>query len=449
MPIAPPARPRDPRRSWSRGIEATADFEAVRRFIAGGEGHLFVTGKAGTGKSTLLRALHESDDRAAVVLAPTGLAAVQVGGQTLHSFFGFPPRLIKPDDIRPSRKLGLMRKLKRLVIDEVSMVRSDLMDAIDRSLRLNRKAPDQPFGGVQLILFGDLHQLPPVVQDGEVRAYLEDRFGGPFFFDADGFRDSAAHRVELGHVFRQQDARFLEALNQIREGEPTEAGLGLLNSRVCSLDDLPRRDAYVILTPTNQAAQEINVAFLNALTGRSAVHEAVVGGQFSDGAQPTDPTLLLKEGAKVIMIRNDPERRWVNGTLAVVSRLEEDRVWIEIDGVEHEVEPAIWESLRYDYDAREDRIVESVVGTFRQLPLRLAWALTIHKSQGMTLDRVYVDLRRGTFAHGQAYVALSRVRTLEGLALARPLRRPDVIFDKAAAGYRRVFELLPAGTPDA
>ena len=249
-------------------------------------------------------------------------------------------------------------------------------------------------------------------------------------------------RIELERVFRQKDARFLASLNSIREGTPGPDDLALLNERVSPLESLPRRDDYVILTPTNQVAQEINMAFLKSLTGKTAMHEALVTGSYADSAQPTDMVLTLKEGAKVILIRNDPEKRWVNGTLAKISRLEDDRVFVEIDGEEHEVEPEVWEAIRYDYDAKEDRIVETLAGSFRQLPLRLAWALTIHKAQGMTLDRVFIDLRRGTFAHGQAYVALSRVRTLEGLAMARPLRRADIIFDRAVTGYREVFEAL-------
>ncbi|MEZ5922981.1 MAG: AAA family ATPase [Hyphomicrobiaceae bacterium] len=427
---------------WPRDVEATAEFESAAAYVEDGEGHLFVTGKAGTGKSTLLKALRDEDSHEMVVLAPTGLAAVQVGGQTIHSFFGLPPRLIKAEDIRPSRRLGLMRKLKTLVIDEVSMVRSDLMDGIDKMLRLNRKRPNDPFGGVRLVMFGDLHQLPPVITEPELGLYLTERFGGPFFFDAPAFREATAKRVELGRVFRQRDARFLTALNHIREGSPGLEDLAMLNERVAPLDSLPRRDDYVILTPTNQVAQEINMAFLKALPGRTVMHEALVSGTYAETAQPTDAVLTLKEGAKVILIRNDPERRWVNGTLARVSRLDDDRVFVEIEGEEHEVEPEVWEAIRYDYDAKEDRIVETLAGSFRQLPLRLAWALTIHKAQGMTLDRVFIDLRRGTFAHGQAYVALSRVRTLGGLAMARPLRRSDIIFDRAVTGYRDVFEAL-------
>ena len=424
---------------WPNGVTPTPEFEAARAYIEAGVGHLFVTGKAGTGKSTLLRSLRDAEDATSVVLAPTGLAAVQVGGQTIHSFFGLPPRLVKPEDIKVSRKLGIMRKLKTIVIDEVSIVRSDLMEGIDRCLRLSRKRPHDPFGGVRMVLFGDPHQLPPVVQEGDMRSYLDDKFGGPFFFDSPGFKDSDARLIELTTVFRQTGGPFLEALNGLRDGNPSLATMELLNSRVQVLADIPERDKYVILTPTNAVAMELNQHFLARLPGKDWIAEAEITGTYADGAHPTESSLLLKEGAKVIMLRNDADRRWVNGTLAKVSALKGDRVWVEIDGETHEVEPATWEAIRYDYDVKLDKIVEQVAGTFKQLPLRLAWALTIHKAQGLTLDRVYIDMRRGAFAHGQAYVALSRCRTLEGLAMARGLTRRDVIFDQAATGYRGVF----------
>ena len=426
---------------WPRGVKPTPELEAARTYVSEGAGHLFVTGRAGTGKSTLLRALREASGNDTVVLAPTGLAAVQVGGQTIHSFFGLPPRLIKPEDVRPSRRLGLMRKLSTLVIDEVSMVRSDLMEGIDRCLRLNRKRPHDPFGGVRMMMFGDLHQLPPVVQ-GEIAGVLQERFGGPFFFDAPGLKEGEARLIELSHVFRQTGGPFLDALNRLRDGTADRVTLELLNARVRNFAELPERDRYVILTPTNQVANEINQEFLAKLPGKDWISEAEITGTFGDSAHPTDQALLLKEGAKVIMIRNDADKRWVNGSLAFVTRLEGDSVYVEIDGEEHEVEPATWEAIRYEYDAKTDKVVEQVAGTFKQLPMRLAWALTIHKAQGLTLDRVYIDMRRGAFAHGQAYVAFSRCRTLEGLGLARALRPHDVIFDRASTRYREVFTPL-------
>ena len=428
---------------WPAGIEPTQEYLAAYDYLKDGDGHLFVTGRAGTGKSTLLTCLKELITDEMVVLAPTGLAAVNVGGQTIHSFFGFPPRLIRPDDIRRSRNGRLMRRLKFLVIDEVSMVRSDLMWAIDQSLRLNRGRPREAFGGVRLALFGDLHQLPPVINDPEVAAHLDSEHGGPFFFSLASLGEGAGTAlIELAQVFRQKDTALLEVLNKIREGEADEGDLALLNGRVHPIRTLSDGEPYVILTPTNAAAGRINMAYLNALDGRPRTYQAATTGEFNAAAQPTDAALTLKPGAKVMLLRNDPDRRWVNGTIARVSRLEEERIWIEVDGAEHEIEQASWESRRYAFDSAAEKIVESVAGTFRQFPLRLAWALTIHKSQGLTLDKVYIDLGRGTFAHGQAYVALSRCCTLEGLALARALRPSDILFDQAATGYRRTFGAL-------
>lgn len=379
----------------------------------------------------------------AIVLAPTGLAAINVGGQTIHSFFGFPPRLIRPDDIRRSRNGRVMRRLKLMIIDEVSMVRSDLMSAIDQSLRLNRGRPREAFGGVRLLVFGDLQQLPPVVQGGDVAEHLESAHGGVFFFSVGALSEGAGMSlIELDHVFRQSDEAFLTVLNRIRDGEVTEADLTVLNERTHPIRTLGEGDSFVILTPTNAAAHRINMAYLEALPADAKSYEAGISGEFGETAHPTDATLLLKHGAKVMLLRNDPDKRWVNGTVARVARLEDKRVWIEVDGKVHEIEPVSWEARRYAYDQTAEKIVENVTGTFRQFPLRLAWALTIHKSQGLTLDRVYIDLGRGTFAHGQTYVALSRCRSLEGLALARPLRPTDIIFDRSAMDYRDRFPTL-------
>jgi ATP-dependent DNA helicase PIF1 len=429
--------------SWPAGITPPPEFLSAIEFVRHDDGHLFVTGRAGTGKSTLLRALRDHIVDEAVVLAPTGLAAVNVGGQTIHSFFGFPPRLIRSDDIKRSRNGRVMRKLKLIIIDEVSMVRADLMWAIDQSLRVNRGRPREAFGGVRLLLFGDLHQLPPVVQ-GDVAEHLESEFGGPFFFQVPSLNEGAGvSLLELEQVYRQSEEAFLHVLNRIRDGDATEEDLEVLNERTHPIRTLGEGDPYVILTPTNAAAQRINMAYLDALSTTERTYEAGITGEYSDSAHPTDASLLLKEGAKVILLRNDPDRRWVNGTIARIARLEDKRVWIELDGKTHEIEPVSWEARRYAFDQASEKIVENITGTFRQFPLRLAWALTIHKSQGLTLDKVYIDLGRGTFAHGQAYVALSRCRTLEGLALARPLRPSDILFDRSAMGYREKFAPLP------
>jgi ATP-dependent DNA helicase PIF1 len=282
-----------------------------------------------------------------------------------------------------------------------------------------------------------------VVQEAEVADHLESSHGGPFFFSVPALREGDGMALlELTHVFRQREGALLDVLNRVRDGEADESDLEILNERVSPIRTLSEGEHFVILTPTNAAAHRINAAFLDALPGNPREYNAAVTGEFSQTAHPTDQTLVLKPGAKIMLLRNDSERRWVNGTIARISRLAADSIWVEIGGVEHEIEPVSWEARRYAYDQSEQKIVETVAGTFRQYPLRLAWALTIHKSQGLTLDKVYIDLGRGTFAHGQAYVALSRCRSLGGLALARPLRPQDILFDRSAMGYRDMFPAL-------
>ncbi len=253
---------------------------------------------------------------------------------------------------------------------------------------------------------------------------------------------SGSSLIELSHVFRQSDETLVNVLNRVRDGDVEEEDLAILNERVAPVRTLAEGERYVILTPTNAAAQRINMAYLDALPGVARTYEAGITGDFSESAHPTDTALTLKPGAKVILLRNDPDRRWVNGTVARISRLDDKRVWIEVAGKEHELEQTSWEARRYAYDKAAEKIVGTVAGTFKQFPLRLAWALTIHKSQGLTLEHVYIDLGRGTFAHGQAYVALSRCRSLEGLALARRLQPRDILFDRAAMGYRDIFHRI-------
>jgi ATP-dependent exoDNAse (exonuclease V) alpha subunit len=429
--------------TWPDGIEPTPAFERAAAFIERETGNLFVTGRAGTGKSTLLKALRDAYDDRMVVLAPTGLAAINIGGQTIHSFFGFPPRLIQDNDIKRSRNGRVMRKLDFVVIDEASMVRSDMMWAIDRSLRINRGRPREPFGGARLLLFADLHQLPPVIQEREVLAHLTEEHGSPFFFSIPALREGhGTALLELEQIFRQTDGDLIEVLNAVREGNVSDEDLAFINKRVNRIRTLSEGEPYVILTTTNAAAKRINTAYLESLPGNGHCFNANITGDFAANVQPAEPALELKTGAKVMMLRNDPDRRWVNGTIARVSRLTDKQVFVEVSGKEYDVEQVAWEHRRYAFDQSQEKIVETVAGTFKQFPLRLAWALTIHKAQGLTLDKVYIDLGSGTFAHGQTYVALSRCRTLEGLALARPLTRRDIMFDPSAIAYRDVFSKL-------
>jgi ATP-dependent DNA helicase PIF1 len=420
-------------------LEVTSEFRKAIEFVRRREGNLFITGLAGTGKSTLLREIRNICSDNVAVLAPTGLAAVNVNGQTIHSFFKFRSGLLRPDDIRISRNAATYRTLETIIIDEVSMVRVDLMEAIDRFLRMNRGRPREQFGGVQVILVGDLHQLPPVVDDQEVERYLRGHFVGVYFFNANAFKASKLCYSELTKKFRQSDPMFAEILDRVAEGAQDESDLSRLNENVTSLDAISGDGRFVILAPRNRTVFDLNMRFLNALPGREREMVAIVEGDFDSSSFPTDQNLLMKVGAKVVLLRNDIRKRWVNGTMATVARLENGRVWISLKGTEHELEREVWEKVRYEYDEKQKTIVKKVTGSFRQFPLRLAWALTIHKCQGMTLENTYLDLDGGTFAHGQTYVALSRNRTLGGLRLARPLRTSDVIFDQAAVGYRELF----------
>ena len=400
---------------------------------AGAQGNLFLTGRAGTGKTTMLKRFMEAAGDTAVVLAPTGVAAMNAGGQTIHSFFKLPPRLIEPQDIKRLRSTKLMRVLKTVIIDEISMVRADMLDAIDKSLKLNRGSK-RPFGGVRMILAGDLHQLPPVVRGEEV-SILNDRYGGSYFFNAPAFREAEFALLALKHVFRQDDPRFLALLGALRSGRVTPSDEALLDTLVSTRSAQDASETHVVLTPNNANAYRINQARLAQLETKSHTFDAVIDGKFEERAYPTEAELELKEGARVMMIRNDPDGRWVNGTLAVVEGFDEDAVLVNVDGEVYGIEPAAWEKYRYELDEKTKKVSREIVGTFKQVPLRLAYAVTIHKAQGLTLDKVFIDFDRGMFAHGQAYVAFSRARTLDGLEISRPLRPRDIVMDRAAFAF--------------
>ena len=440
MPDAPVRIPRKP--PFRDGLEANADFDRALALIEAGDQHVFITGRAGTGKTTLLHLLRDETPRNVAVVAPTGLAAINVGGQTIHSFFRLPPRFVDPRELRAMRHTQVMKALDLLIIDEVSMVRADLMDGIDQALRLNRRN-DEPFGGVQLAMFGDLWQLPPVVREPELKEYFDETYGGPYFFQALVWHQCAGRSVDLEKIYRQKDdAGFRRVLQHIRDGEPGEEVLAALNERVVPKAQLADPDSHIVLTATNDAAFRENSRRLMALPGRSRIYSAEVSGKFDTAAFPTEPALTLKVGAKVMFLKNDPDRRWINGSWGLVTALGEQGPTVQLeDGTEHEVGRTAWENLVYQYDRGSKQITREQVGAYKQLPLRLGWAITIHKSQGQTFDRVYIDLGRGAFSHGQTYVALSRCRSLAGLTLAHPVRAEDVILDEQIGDYRRVFPL--------
>ena len=371
--------------------------------------HMFITGKAGTGKSVLLQYLKQHTNKNMVVLAPTGVAALNVSGQTIHSFFRIPPSFVRNENLKLSYKTSLLlRNLDCIVIDEISMVRADLMDAIDYLLRKARSENTQ-FGGVQMIMFGDLYQLPPVVSDPELHKYFEHNHGGYYFFNAHAWKNDPMNIYELTENFRQKDETFRLILNSIRTGSIDDKALSHLNRRVSVI--IPK-EGVITLAPTNGLVSEINHQKLLELQGKTLEYRATITGDLEQSSFPTDEILKLKKGAQVMFLRNDKQKRWVNGTIGYIESLGADIIKVNIDGIVFPVQKETWNKIRYQYNQAERTVEEETVSSFTQFPLRLAWAITIHKSQGQTYKSVLVDMQGGAFAHGQTYVALSRCKSL-------------------------------------
>ncbi|WP_150307411.1 ATP-dependent DNA helicase [Planctomonas psychrotolerans] len=402
--------------------EQAAVFDAIEKT----RDHVFVTGRAGTGKSTLLNHLAWHTEKQVVICAPTGVAALNVGGQTIHSLFKLPIGVIADSEIEQSADVRkLLNTIDTLVIDEISMVNADLLDGIDRSLRQARRRKD-PFGGVQVVLFGDPYQLAPVPGDGDERAYFADRYRSMWFFDALVWREAELRIYELTEIHRQHEEGFKEMLNAVRHGRVTAEIAGVLNDTGARV---PPTDGAITLATRNDTVNRINAAALTRLPGRSLTATAEVSGEFGGRAFPADEKLDLKVGAQVMFLRNDADSRWVNGSVGTVSKVDSN-VFVTVDGDLHEVEPVTWEKYRYSYSATTKELRRDVVGEFTQFPLRLAWAVTIHKSQGKTYESAVVDLGSRVFSPGQTYVALSRITALDGLYLTRPLRPADIIVDE-------------------
>jgi len=410
-------------------FEITPDVEHAFSLMEHTRRHVYITGKAGTGKSTLLQYFKEKTKREIVVLAPTGVAAINIGGSTIHSFFRFPPRLLTEKEVRRIRgKKKLFAAIDTIVIDEVSMVRADVMDAIDHSLRLNRNRPKEAFGGVQVICIGDLYQLPPIVE-AELQDYLSHTYESPYFFNAKVFKENKFEVIELGKVFRQKDSGFIQLLNKVRNNDLDESDLRDLNQRCDPSLGFEKEELAITLTSTNRRASTINLEHLNALGSKDYTFDAVVAGNYDPQAYPTDERLKLKPGAQVMMVKNDPAKRWVNGSLGVIQKLSQDSITVSLGDSLCTVEPSEWEKIEYEFNKEDGRIEPKVTGSFKQYPIKLAWAITIHKSQGKTFDNVIIDLGYGAFAHGQTYVALSRCRSFEGIRLKNPIRYSDIILD--------------------
>jgi ATP-dependent exoDNAse (exonuclease V) alpha subunit len=422
-------------------LEINAQFQRALDLMEHTSDAIFVTGRAGTGKSTLLQHFRKVTEKSVVVLAPTGVAAVNVGGVTIHSFFHFKPDIT----ITKARRLGssarepeLYTALDTIVIDEISMVRADLLDCVDAFMRKVAKR-DQPFGGKQIIFFGDLHQLPPVTTRDDQHIFQSLLYSTPYFFDSAVMSQVELKLIELETIYRQKDETFISLLGNIRNNTLTEDDLYLLNSRV-NPDYLPPVDELVVhLTTTNKMADAYNTAMLAGVRGASKTFPATSKGHFDKKIHPVPEELVLKENAQVMLTHNDPEGRYINGTMARVVALDTDEVdgvLVELEtGVQLVITPHTWEMFQFSFDSGRNRIESSVVGTFTQLPLILAWAITIHKSQGKTFSRVVLDLGYGAFAHGQTYVALSRCVSLQGLVLKRPIYQNSIIMDKSVVNY--------------
>jgi ATP-dependent DNA helicase PIF1 len=412
-------------------IDINEQFQHALDVMENSDRSIFITGRAGTGKSTLLNYFRNTTRKKVAVLAPTGVAALNVKGQTIHSFFRFKPG-ITPDRVKKLRvnnSESIYRKLDAIVIDEVSMVRADLLDCVDQFLRLNGPEADKPFGGIQMAFIGDLYQLPPVVTVEEKEVF-QSLYETPYFYGARVFESFEMEFVELEKIYRQHDEQFITLLNAIRNNSVTEEGLELLNKEYQPEFEPPPDDFYVYLTTTNRLAEEINGKRLAGLKGRLYTFTGSIEGDFGQEYLPTAIELQVKVGAQVMMLNNDTEGRWVNGSIGKITDITQNGkgnyiIIAELaDGEEVEITPFTWEIFRFFVEA--GGLQSEVIGKFTQYPLMLAWAVTIHKGQGKTFDRVIIDIGKGTFAHGQMYVALSRCTTLGGIVLKKPALKKHI-----------------------
>ncbi len=411
-------------------IEINPQFAKALDLMEHSSTHIFVTGRAGTGKSTLLDYFRSVTKKDLVVLAPTGVAAVNIAGQTIHSFFGFRPDVTvdKARKAAKKNKLSIYKNLDAIIIDEISMVRADLLDCIDQFLRIKGSEPDLPFGGVQMVFIGDLYQIPPVVT-GHEKHIFEEHYNSEYFFDGRVYKQIDIEYIELEKIYRQTDQKFVDILNRIRNKTVTAEDLVVLNSRVIKNDTMLPEDT-IYLTTTNDLAYQKNEAELEKLPGEPFVFYAEISGEIEKKSYPAEDELFLKKDAQVMLLNNDPAGRWINGSIGTVLDLEDDYFIIKLsDGAVVEVTPVKWNVYRFYWDKEAQAVAADSLGSFEQYPVKLAWAITIHKSQGKTFDRVAIDLGRGTFAAGQLYVALSRCRSLEGIFLKREIKESDVWVD--------------------
>lgn len=418
---------------------------------------LFLTGKAGTGKSTFLRYIAATTKKKHIVLAPTGIAAINAGGSTLHSFFKLPFHPLLPNDSQYSirnlrktmkyngEKCKLLREVELIIIDEISMVRADIIDFIDKVLRVYNRNMREPFGGKQMLFVGDIYQLEPVVRDDD-RQLLHPFYPSAFFFDAKVFRQMQLVSIELTKVYRQNDPTFIALLDHIRTSAVTAADLRTLNQQVGAQIDAEANGLAITLSTRRDTVDYINSTRLRELEGEATLFEGAIEGDFPESNLPSPLHLELKVGAQVLFVRNDKEKRWVNGTLGTVTGLSEDEEdapgTIQVrteDGTDLDVEREIWSNIKYSFNEKEQKIEEQTIGTFRQFPLRLAWAITVHKSQGLTFRYVKIDFSGGVFAGGQTYVALSRCTSLQGISLQKPIRHEDIFIKSEVTRFAHTY----------
>ena len=414
-----------------------AEQQMAFDLVANTNASVFITGKAGTGKTTFIKLIQAETNKKFLVLAPTGIAAVNVGGQTIHSFFGFPLQVVGPaTELNTSQsKYAILQKIDTIIIDEISMVRCDVVDGIDRYLR-KMFSTNLPFGGKQVVFVGDLCQLPPVAIGDDVDI-LRVLYGNvyPFFFHAHVLKRMNLPKIEFQKVYRQKDENFISILNKMRVGETTDDDLRLLNQKVGD-----GHDFSIILTSTNQVAEQINEKKLSDIDKPEFTYTAKRSGNFPMTHIPVPSILRLKVGARVLFCRNNPELGYINGTIGTVSSLSQDNIIVELEnGKQITVEMAVWENVETRIDKENHKIESVVVGSYTQYPMKLAWAITIHKSQGMTFEHMHLDLSRGTFQAGQAYVAISRMRSLEGLTLSHPIMPHHIRLNPEVRAFANSF----------
>lgn len=414
-----------PKKEDLRWVEQTDEFKNILSRINNSNDNFFITGKAGTGKSTLLKCLYNTTNKICVLLAPTGRAAINISGQTIHSFFHLDWGVLQGTDYDDKFIVGI-KNIDIMIIDEISMVRADTLDSIDHIMK-NSMNNDLPFGGKQVIFFGDPYQLPPIVEKNkDIIKYFSEYYTSPYFFDSEIYSSSDILTFELEKVFRQQDENFIQVLNRIRNGSYSNEDLSFINSRVATYE---LQENKVLLTPYKDKSAYINNKELNLLDSPKKIFKATIKDTFKKSHYPAPEIVILKKGAKVMFVKNN-RPFWVNGSLGDVEDFTNNKVIVKTGGVSHTVEIETWEDYKYKYNSQTRKLEKRVVGTFTQIPLILAWAITINKGQGATLPGVHIDMDRGAFDYGQTYVALSRTKKLTDITLEKPITKSDIKVDE-------------------